>query len=66
MDTFRRNFQFPTLSNLYRISRFVSRCGFGALDFLHDVVAFEDFAKDNVTSIEPRRYNGGDEELGAC
>lgn len=35
------------------------------LNLLHNVIALEDFAEDNVTAIEPRSDGSGDEELRA-
>ena len=53
VDTFRRDFQLAALGNLDCCGRLVARQSLGVLDLLHDVVALEDLAEDDVTAIEP-------------
>jgi hypothetical protein len=63
MDTFRRDFQLSTLGNLDRLGRLVSGGSLGAFDLFHHVKSLQDFAKDDMTSVQPRCYDGGNEEL---
>lgn len=51
--TFCGNIQLAALGNLDSLEGFVARCGLGLLDFLDDLVALEDLAKDDVAAIEP-------------
>lgn len=43
----------------------LSRIGSLGLDLLDNVLALEDLSEDNVASIQPRRFDGGDEELAS-
>jgi hypothetical protein len=52
-DTFHRNFQLPTFGNLDGFQRFVPWCCLGALDLFHNLESFENFAEDDMASIEP-------------
>ena len=40
-----------------------SRSGSDLLDSLHEILAFKNFAKNNVAAIKPRCHDGRDEEL---
>jgi hypothetical protein len=52
-NTFVGNLQLAALGDLDRLGWLVARLGLGGLDLLHDVVALEDLAEDDVTAIEP-------------
>lgn len=52
-DTFFGNLQFAALGDLDRLGRLVAGLGLGVLDLLHNFVALEDLAEDDVTAIEP-------------
>lgn len=53
VDTFSRDLQLAALGDLDCCGRLVARESLGVLDLLHDVVALEDLAEDDVTAIEP-------------
>lgn len=53
MDTFRGNLQLAALGDLDGLDGLVARLGGRVLNLLHDVVALEDLAEDDVTTIEP-------------
>ena len=40
-----------------------STVGTDSLNSLHNILAFENLSENNVASIEPRRLDGGNEEL---
>lgn len=65
MNTFLWNLELAALSNLDRLHRLVSRALGDILNLVHNLVALENLAEDNVTSIEPASDDCGDEELGA-
>ena len=65
MGTFSRHLQLATFGYLDWLGRLVS-CALGdVLDLLHDVVPFQDLAKDNMLAIEPTRNHSRNEELRA-
>ena len=43
----------------------VHEAGFGVFNFLHYIVAFDDFAEDCVAHVQPGGEGGRDEELAA-
>jgi hypothetical protein len=53
VDTFFGDLQLAALGDLDRLERLVARRCLGVLDLLHDVVALEDLAEDDVTAVEP-------------
>ena len=53
MNTFRGDLQLATLDNLDSIDRLVAAACRGVLDLLYDIIALEDFAEDDVTTVEP-------------
>ncbi len=63
VDTFRRDFQFSALRDFNRLARLVSRGSFGAFNLLHHIKTLEHFAKDNMTAVQPRCNDCGNEEL---
>lgn len=36
-----------------------------SFDLLDDIESFDDLAEDDVLAVQPRGWDGGDEELGA-
>jgi hypothetical protein len=50
--------------NLDHLHRLVAGAFGHVLDLVDDLIAFEDFAEDDVAAIEPASDDGGDEELG--
>jgi hypothetical protein len=65
VNTFRGNFKLATLGDLDSVDGLVTSASLGVLDLLNNFVALEDLTEDNVSAIEPRGDNGGNEELGA-
>lgn len=63
MNTFRRNLQLATLDDLDGLFWPVAWQGLNILDFLHDVITFEDLAEDDMTTIEPTVNLGLTDEL---
>lgn len=64
-STFFGNLKLAALGDLDSILRLVAGVLGDVLDLVHDVVAFEDFAEDDVPAVEPGGDGGRDEELGA-
>ena len=57
------HFDFSTVCDDNLNSWLVTSALGNILDFVDKIVSFENFAEDNVTSIEPGCDGGGDEEL---
>ena len=53
VDTFRRHLKLAALGDLDRLGRLVARALLTVLDLLHDVVALQDLAEDDVAAVEP-------------
>lgn len=62
MRTLRRGVQLATLDNLDLLNGPIIGAGFRILDLLNNVVALQDLAKDNMTTIKPT----GVRESGSC
>ena len=65
MYTFRRNLQLSALHDGDRVGWLVTFALWHILDLVDNIIPFEDFAEDHMTTIEPRSYGGGNEELGS-
>jgi hypothetical protein len=61
--TFLGHLELSALSNLDGLHGLVTRALRDVLNLVHDVIAFEDLAEDDVAAIEPAGDDGGDEEL---
>lgn len=61
--TFLRDLELAALGNLDWLHGLVTATLGHILNLLDNVVAFEDFPKDNVLAIKPTGNDGGDEEL---
>ena len=57
--------ELPAVHNDARLDGHVPARGLGVLDRAHDRLAADDLAEDDVLAVEVRRWDGGDEELGA-
>lgn len=55
MNTFGRNLQLSALDDLDLFERLVAGFGSALLNLFNNVVALEDLAKDDVTTIKPPR-----------
>jgi hypothetical protein len=53
--TFSRDFQLSTLDNLDLLDRPVIGASFRVLNLFDKIVALQDFAEDNMTTIKPTR-----------
>lgn len=53
MNTFRGDFKLATLGDLDSLCRLVARRSLDVLDLLDNLVALEDFAENDVPSVEP-------------
>jgi hypothetical protein len=63
VNTFGGNLQLATLGDLDVLDWLVTSGGLELLNLVNNVVAFEDFAENDVSAIEPRGDDCGDEEL---
>lgn len=64
VNTFGRDLQLAALGNLDSVHGLVAGSRLAALDLVNNVVALEDFAKDDVAAVQPGGDGSGDEELG--
>jgi hypothetical protein len=53
VNTFRRNFQLAALGDRDRLGGLIASRGLDLLDLVNNVIALEDFAEDNVSTVEP-------------
>lgn len=53
VDTFGRNLQLAALHNLDSLRGLVTGRSFEVLDLVNEVVAFEDFAENDVAAVQP-------------
>ena len=60
---FSRHLDLATLSNLDFLLRLVTHGLLDVLNLVDNIPSLENFAKNNVLSIQPRGDCGGDEEL---
>ena len=65
MNTFFRHLKLSALLDLDSHLGLVSWVLVAVLDLLHNLVALEHLAKDDVLAVEPARDNSGDKELRA-
>ena len=65
VNTFFRNLQFAALDDLHLLLWLVTGVLLRVLNLVDNLIALKNFAKDNVTSIEPGGDGCGDEELAA-
>jgi hypothetical protein len=65
MDTFFGDLELSALGNLDGLFRLVARPLLALLNLLDDIVSLEDFAEDDMATIEPAGNNRGDKELGS-
>ncbi len=65
MNTFLRNLELAALGNLHCLNGLVTWPLRHVFNILYNIVAFENFAEDNVAPIEPAGDRGRNEELRA-
>ena len=66
MNTFsfsRSQLDFPALANDNLVIRLVASALGDVLDLVHNIIALEDFAKDDMLPIKPSGNGGSDEKL---
>jgi len=56
VNTFGRNLQLAALGDLDSLDRLVAGASCAVLDFLHNVVTLENFAKYDVLAVEPAAH----------
>ena len=63
VNTFRWDLELSALGNLDCLDGLIAGALGHVLNLLNDVIALEDFAKDDVAAVEPAGDDGGNEEL---